>query len=101
MASRLELQTLLEAILGSRNVYYQPPESVKIKYPAIIYSLKNIENMFANNSVYAQYTDYEIVVIDENPDSEIVSSISKLPRCSFSAHYKKDNLNHTAFKLSY
>ena len=27
MGSRLELQNLLESILGSRNVYYQPPES--------------------------------------------------------------------------
>ena len=32
MASRLKLQTMLEEILGSRNVYFNPPESVKMKY---------------------------------------------------------------------
>lgn len=101
MESRLELQTLLEEILGSSNVYYQPPESVKMLYPAIIYSLKNMKNNFANNSVYTQYTDYEIIVIDKDPDSAIVSKISKLPMCMFDRTYVSDNLNHTVFTLSY
>ena len=101
MESRLELQTLLEEILGSSNVYYQPPESVKMSYPAIVYSLKNMKNNFANNSVYTQYTDYEIIVIDKDPDSEIVSKISKLPLCMFDRTYVSDNLNHTVFTLSY
>lgn len=43
MASRLNLQTFLEEILESRNVYFQPPESVKMKYPAIVYALDDIE----------------------------------------------------------
>ena len=38
MANRLDLQALLEDLLGSRNVYYQPPESVKMNYPAIVYA---------------------------------------------------------------
>lgn len=101
MGSRLELQTLLEEILGSSNVYYQPPESVKMSYPAIVYSLKSMKNNFANNSVYTQYTDYEIIVIDKDPDSVIVSKISKLPMCMFDRHYASDNLNHTVFTLSY
>lgn len=54
MGSRLELQSELEKILGSRNVYFQPPASVKIKYPAIVYSRKSIDNNFANNTVYKQ-----------------------------------------------
>ena len=47
MANRLDLQALLEDLLGSRNVYYQPPESVKMNYPAIVYALEDIENTFA------------------------------------------------------
>lgn len=101
MESRLELQTLLEEILESQNVYYQPPESVKMSYPAIIYSLKNIKNNFANNSVYSQYTEYEITVIDTDPDSEIVSKISKLPMCRFDRSYPSDNLYHTVFTLNH
>lgn len=101
MGSRLELQKLLESILGSRNVYYQPPESIKIKYPAIIYSRDNIDNNFADDIVYMQNHTYQIIVIDANPDSEIVNKISKLPMCRYNRHYTSDNLNHDVFILNY
>ena len=99
MGGRLKLQTLLEELLGSRNVYYQPPLSVSMKYPAIVYSRYDIRNEFANNSVYAQYPAYQVTVIDKNPDSECVKKVSKLPMCSFDRHYTADNLNHDVFTL--
>lgn len=101
MGSRLELQNLLESILGSRNVYYQPPESIKIKYPAIIYSRNDIDNNFADDIVYMQNHTYQIIVIDANPDSEIINKISKLPMCRYNRHYTSDNLNHDVFILNY
>lgn len=99
MGSRLELQTQFEEILGSRNVYYQPPLSVKMNYPAIKYSRKTIDNTFADNSVYKQDYAYEVIVIDEDPESVIVEKISKLPMCIFDRHYTADNLNHDVFTL--
>lgn len=99
MASRLDLQKLLEDLLGSRNVYYQPPTSVFMKYPAIVYSRSDIENDHANNKVYLQHTAYDVIVIDPDPDSEIVYKVSKLPLCSFDRHYVSDNLNHDVFTL--
>ena len=53
MASRLSLQTMLEEILGSRNVYYNPPASVRMEYDAIVYSRTKIDNKFANNLCFA------------------------------------------------
>lgn len=99
MASRLNLQTKLEEILGSRNVYYQPPASVKMKYPAIVYTRKNIETRFANNVVYMQSSSYEVVLIDKNPDSEFVDKILRIPYCSYDRHYTSDNLNHDVFTI--
>ena len=101
MATRIDLQNVLEELLGSRNVYYQPPESLKMSYPAIVYSRKAIDNSYANNSVYKQNYAYEITVIDKNPDSEIVNKVSKLPTCRFDRHFKSDNLNHDVFTLYY
>lgn len=101
MGSRLDLQNLLEFILGSRNVYYQPPESVKIKYPAIIYRRNDIDNNFADDIVYMQNYTYQIIVIDADPDSEIVDRVSKLPMCRYDRHYTSDNLNHDIFILNY
>lgn len=101
MASRLNLQTELEKILGSRNVYFQPPASVKMSYDAIRYSRKNIQNSFANNSVYNQRDCYELIVIYKNPDSDLPRKISRLPMCSFDRHYTADNLNHDVFTIYY
>lgn len=99
MQARLELHELLCTALGSRHVYYQPPESVKMEYPAIVYSRNSIENTFAENSVYKQDHQYQIIVIDKDPDSEIVTAISKLPMCQFVRHYEANNLNHDVFTI--
>lgn len=99
MESRLKLQILLESILENRNVYYQPPSSIRMSYPAIVYSRNNIDNYHADNSIYKQEKSYNIIVIDEDPDSDIVDKISKLPKCRFNSHYVSDNLNHDSFTL--
>lgn len=99
MASRLELQTVLEDVLGSRNVYYQPPESIRMKYPAIVYVRSKIKNVFADDRVYAQKRLYEVTVIDKDPDSEVVYKLSLLPGCVFDRHFESDNLNHDVFIL--
>lgn len=101
MSTRLDLHALLCDCLGSRNVYFQPPESIKMQYPAIVYSRDDIENNHANNGVYMQSTAYNIIVIDPDPDSEVVQKVSKLPMCMFDRHYAADNLNHDSFTIYY
>ena len=99
--NHLDLGAKFREILGSGNVYFQPPASVKMQYPAIVYSRSNIDNAHADNSVYKQEYAYEITVIDRNPDSEIVKKVSRLPRCRFNRHYPSDNLNHDVFTIYY
>lgn len=101
MDSREELQTLLEEVLGSRNVYFQPPDNVRMSYPAIVYSRNRIANDHANDDVYRQSLSYELTVIDANPDSEIVFAVSQLPMCRHDRHFKSDNLNHDVFTIYY
>lgn len=101
MANRLDLQAELEELLGSRNVYFQPPASVRINYPAIVYTRSDIDNIFADDSVYMQSHFYEVTVIDEDPDSKIVDAVSKLPTCRFSRHFTSENLNHDTFIIYY
>lgn len=99
MGSRLELQAIFEELLESRNVYYQPPPSVLLKYPAIVYERDTIENEHANDGVYIQKTRYSATVIDPNPDSEFVYKMSRLPLCRHTRHFKSDNLNHDTFEI--
>lgn len=101
MRRRCELQALLERAAGNSHVYYQPPPSVQIIYPAIIYSRNDIENRHADNNVYKQDHCYEVIVIDKKPDSVIVDTVSKLPKCRFNRHYTADNLNHDVFIIYY
>lgn len=101
MATRLELQTKLEELLGSRNVYYQPPETVKMEYPAIKYSKSRIEVKKANDSVYSKNNRYEIIVMDRKPDNPVIDKLLELPYCYYDRNYKSDNLNHDVLILYY
>ncbi len=101
MDRRLELHELLCETLGSRNVYYQPPATVRMKYPAIVYSRNDINNVFADDIVYRQSHYYMVTVIGYDPDSEIIDKVSKLKSCRYSRHYVADNLNHDVFIIYY
>ena len=96
-----KIQQMFEELLGSRNVYYQPPANIKMNYPAFIYNREGIDNDHANNNVYMQRHIYNVTVIDKDPDSEVVDKVSKLPACSFNRHFTADNLNHDVFILIY
>ena len=71
MSRQQELQTLFESILGNRNVYFQPPETVKLKYPCIIYSRDIIRNLNANDKPYKINEGFSVTYIDKDPVSEI------------------------------
>lgn len=96
-----ELQAAFEELLESRNVYYNPPASVKMKYDAIVFSRSSIDNVFANNYVYMQNHRYTVMTITHDPDAPIIEKISQLPQCSFDRHYISDNLHHNVFTLYY
>lgn len=101
MGNRLDLQTILEELLGSRNVYFQPPASIKMKYPAIVYSRKNLSLIHANNHVYGQLPEYEVTLIDPDPDSVFIEKLLQLPYCRFDRHFTSDDLNHDVFSITY
>lgn len=103
MGKRLDLDALLRKVMkdvsGVENVYFQPPENLLLKYPAIVYSRSDIRNRPADDMVYSQFTFYDLTVIDKNPDSLLVYAVASLPRCKFGRHYKSDNLNHDTFTI--
>lgn len=99
MAPRSELQTLLSEILGTNNVYFQPPTNIVLKYPCIVYKRDLSEIKFADNLPYSNMTRYQVTVIDENPDSAIPTKVAALPLCLFVRFYTADNLNHDVFNI--
>ena len=101
MRKRVQLQSKLEDILGSNHVYFDPPATIKMSYPAIVYSLEGINNTAADNFNYKYDHEYMVTYISKNPDDEMVDIIAQLPTCNFSRHYVADNLHHWAFTLYY
>lgn len=99
MAPRLQLHELLVGILGSGNVYFQPPSNVQMQYPCIVYSRDSARTAFAGNAPYRYTKRYQVKYIDQNPDSDIPDKIAALPMCSFERHFAAENLNHDVFNI--
>lgn len=98
---RIELHNKLVEILGSRNVYFQPPEDIKMNYPCIVYERYDISNTHADDDVYLQPRQYRITIVDTDPDSDIVTKMSKFPTARFIRHQVIENLNHDEFNIYY
>lgn len=99
MASRLQLQTLLESL--TEHVYFQPPVNIQMQYPCIIYVRDTSLTAFAGNRPYQHTKRYQVTVIDRNPDSDLPDTVEKLPLCEFSRYFAADNLNHYVFNLHF
>lgn len=99
MGRRLQLQALLEEILVSPNVYFQPPANVQMTFPCIVYHRDTSVTLFAGNNPYRLTRRYEVTVIDRNPDSEIPDRVAMLPMCLHNRSFPAANLNHYVFTL--
>jgi len=95
-SKRLRLDNYLKTL--TPNVYFQPPASIMMSYPAIRYRRSSIDANFADNLPYQATAVYELIVIDRDPDSDIVEELSKQPKTIHVRHYTSDNLNHDVFR---
>lgn len=99
MGQRLDLQALFEDVLGTSNVYFQPPVNVQIEYPCIVYSRDGRESVFADNKNYRTLKRYQVTIIDRDPDSLIPDRVAELPLCRFTRFFTAGNLNHDVYDL--
>lgn len=101
MGSRLDLSKKLRALMGNDHVYFQPPENIKMKYPAIVYSLSRINRTPADNIGYLNVTGYSLTYITHDPDDPMIQKIAELPYCTLDRPFTKDHLNHYNYTLYY
>jgi hypothetical protein len=97
MAPRLQLHQLLESF--APNVYFQPPTNILLNYPCIIYKRDFADTKFADDIVYDHMIRYQIMVIDQDPDSEIPKKVAMMPMSLFNRFYTVDNLNHDVYNV--
>lgn len=96
---RKALNDLLKEVLGSDNVYFQPPDDATMIYPCIVYERDNDSVQHADNLPYRSALRYQVTYMDYNPDSDVVDKLRDLPLCSFNRHFATSGLNHDVFVL--
>ena len=102
MSRRLELQAKLEEILGSKNVYFQPPGTLRMRYPCIRYVRDRGNHIFADNKTYHYEQAYQLTYIDPDPDNDVVKKLLEyFPMISYNRHFVADQLNHDVLILYY
>jgi len=97
MGQRLQLHQLLETFTA--NVYFQPPTNIQLKYPCIVYKRDFAETKFADDKPYNHTKRYMIMVIDQDPDSDIPDKVASMPMSLFNRFYTADNLNHDVYSV--
>ncbi len=97
--TRLELHEILCDALGSRNVYYQPPATIRMKYPCIVYEPQAYTIWHADDNPYVIHDRYRVIVIDQNPDSILPRKIAQLQGVRAAQPYTADNLHHWPFEF--
>lgn len=97
MGERLDLQAIFLGFCP--NVYFQPPEGLKIDYPCIVYKRDTRKTIFASNKPYRSTKRYLVTVMDRDPDSEIPEQVAALPMSAFDRHYTVDKLHHDVYRI--
>jgi len=96
---RIAFEYKLREILGSKNVYFQPPS--KLVYPCILYSLDKIDKKYADDTKYLKYNAYKVTLIHPDPDNGIIDKLLDLKYSELLSHFATQGLNHYVFKIYY
>lgn len=96
---RKKVNSVLTELLGSGNVYYDPPASIKMKYPAIRYTLEDVDTTMASNAAHVVHAKYMCTLIDRDADSAIFRKLLYNSMFVFDRHYVADNLHHYVFHV--
>lgn len=99
MTRREDLQYCLERIFHTKNVYFQPPSNLQMRYPCVVYDLDNIDVTKADNKLYKRRDRWVIHWITKDPDNFGDSMLAAFDYCSFATHYVANNLHHYTYEL--
>lgn len=101
MANRLKLHAVLCDILGSDNVYYQPPATIRMTYPCIVYNLSTAKVDYADNIIYKFMKRYDVTFISNDADNDYLERMSQVPYVSFDRRITVNGLYHDVFTMYY
>nr|DAW03453.1 MAG TPA: tail completion protein [Caudoviricetes sp.]DAW58183.1 MAG TPA: tail completion protein [Caudoviricetes sp.] len=99
MRTYKDLLHLLQQAAQHNRVYFQPPENLKIGYPAIVFHLSKIEIDRASDVPYKGAKEYSVTLITKDPEPDVINEILKIPYSSLDTTYISDGMNHFVFTV--
>lgn len=99
---RLEFHQLLVNTMGEGyKIYFQPPETLKMSYPCVVYHRRYLNTTNADNINYLDGRQYQVILISRDPDDDGIDKLKDLKYSHYLSHSVVDNLNHDAFEIYY
>ena len=97
--SRTEVHEYLQDLSGYGNrVYFNPPETMKMSYPCIVYNIANLGSKHADNTPYFRYDTYTIThIYPKISQMELNNKLAGTSGFTYDRHYYADNLYHDVF----
>lgn len=99
MRTYRDLLHLLQQAVPNNRVYFQPPENLKIGYPAVVFHLSKIEIDHASDAPYKGAREYSVTLITKDPEPDVIDEILKIPYSSLDTTYISDGMNHFVFTV--
>lgn len=101
MIARTDLQTKLEDILGSKNVYYQAPPNTSMKYPAIVYSFERFNRQDADNKPYILTGHWQVTHMYKSIKNDLKERfIFEIPGCTFERRIVSDGIYNDYYSIN-
>ena len=101
MKTRAEIQELLEEVLGSKNVYFQPPTNTSLKYPCIVYKFERFNVRHADNKPYFVTSRWHIHHMYKNPKNDLKEKfVFEVPFCEFDRRIVSDGVYNDYYNIN-
>ena len=101
MKTRIEIQEMLEDVLGCDRVYFQAPPNTGMKYPCIVYKFVRPEIDHADNKPYIVTGRWDIHHMYKNPKNDLKEKfIFEVPFCSWDRRIVTDGVYNDYYILN-
>ena len=98
--TRETFHTILKDVLGSNNVYYQPPAKIRMVYPCIRYARAPMDAQHADNHGYILSERFTVTCIGKDPDWVVPKKIARFPSARQDRMYVSEGLYHFVFSIT-
>ena len=96
------LADLVEDTFGKVNIYYNPPENIRMTYPCFVINLDDINDIYASNEIWNSIVRYSVTFITRKVQEDIIPLMLSgfHDYVSFNRSFASDGLSHYVFTIS-